>query len=154
MHAHSQSCCGRLTGRIGSCTLNVRSVEPSTWCIYLARYTHRVAISSHRLLSLEDHRVTFRWRDSRHHNKQRQMTLDVYEFLRRFFLHVLPLGFVRIRYVGLFAHRRRNEVLPLCRRLLAESSPQSSMAAPTASERPLWTCPICGGPMTVIERLT
>ena len=121
---------------------------------YLARYTHRVAISSHRLLSLEDHRVTFRWRDSRHHNKQRQMTLDVYEFLRRFFLHVLPLGFVRIRYFGLFAHRRRNEVLPLCRRLLAESSPQSSMAAPTASERPLWTCPICGGPMTVIERLT
>ena len=64
---------------------------------YLGRYTHRVAISSHRLLALEDHQVTFRWRDSRHHNKQRRMTLSVHEFLRRFLLHVLPIGFVRIR---------------------------------------------------------
>ena len=72
---------------------------------YLGRYTHRVAISSHRLLSLKDHCVTFRWRDSKHHNKQRPMTLNVHEFLRRFLLHVLPIGFVRIRYFGLFAHR-------------------------------------------------
>jgi putative transposase/transposase-like zinc-binding protein len=122
---------------------------------YLGRYTHRVAISSHRLLSLEDHRVTFRWRDSKHHNKQRLMTLSVHEFLRRFLLHVLPIGFVRIRYFGLFAHRRRKELLPLCLRLLDESTPQvSAPPAPPALERPLRNCPVCGGPMTVIERLT
>ena len=121
---------------------------------YLARYTHRVAISSHRLLSLEDHSVTFRWRDSRHYNKQRQMTLSVHEFLRRFLLHVLPIGFVRIRYFGFFAHRKRKELLPLCVRLLGDSKPQVSSPVPAVAERPLWTCPVCGGPMQVIERLT
>jgi hypothetical protein len=123
---------------------------------YLGRYTHRVAISSHRLLSLEDDRVTFRWRDSRHHNKQRRMTLPVHEFLRRFLLHVLPIGFVRIRYFGLFAHRRRKELLPLCRHLIAELSPEVSTEAPAPPmpDRPAWTCPVCGSPMQVIERLT
>jgi hypothetical protein len=121
---------------------------------YLGRYTHRVAISSHRLLSLEDHQVTFRWRDSRHHNKQRRMTLSVHEFLRRFLLHVLPIRFVRIRYFGLFAHRRRKELLPLCRQLLAAPTPPASPSAPAASECPSWTCPVCGGLMKVIERLT
>jgi hypothetical protein len=121
---------------------------------YLGRYTHRVAISSHRLLSLEQHRVTFRWRDSEHRNQQRQMTLTVHEFLRRFLLHVLPIGFVRIRYFGLFAHRRRKEWLPLCLRLLNASAPQASASTPTAMVRPLWNCPACGAPMKVIERLT
>jgi hypothetical protein len=121
---------------------------------YLGRYTHRVAISSHRLLSLEQHRVTFRWRDSEHHNKQRRMTLGVPEFLRRFLLHVLPIGFVRIRYFGLFAHRRRKELLPLCLRLLDTSTTHASALTPAAVDRPLWTCPVCGGPMKVIERLT
>lgn len=120
---------------------------------YLGRYTHRVAISSHRLLSLEDHRVTFRWRDSRHHNKQRRMTLSAHEFLRRFLLHVLPIGFVRIRYFGLFAHRRRKELMPLCLELLG-ASVQPSSAPADVVDRPLWTCPVCGGPMKVIERLT
>lgn len=120
---------------------------------YLGRYTHRVAISSHRLLSLEDHRVTFRWRDSRHHNKQRRMTLSVHEFLRRFLLHVLPIGFVRIRYFGFFAHRRRKQLMPLCLKLLGASVPPSSAPAAVVA-RPLWTCPVCGGPMKVIERLT
>ena len=121
---------------------------------YLGRYTHRVAISSHRLLSLEQHRVTFRWRDSEHHNKQRRMTLSVHEFLRRFLLHVLPVGFVRIRYFGWLGHRKRKELLLLCLRLLAESTPQAATPAPAAVDRPLWTCPVCGGPMKVIERLT
>lgn len=121
---------------------------------YLGRYTHRVAISSHRLLSLEDHHVTFRWRDSRHHNKQRRMTLSVHEFLRRFLLHVLPIGFVRIRYFGLFAHRRRNELLPLCLKLLAASTPHGTAHAPTAASPGLWACALCGGPMLVTERLT
>jgi len=121
---------------------------------YLGRYTHRVAISSHRLLSLEDHRVTFRWRDSRHHNKQRRMTLSVHEFLRRFLLHVLPIGFVRIRYFGLFAHRRRKELLPLCLKMLAVSAPTGTAPPSLPSGSPTWICPICGGPMKVVERLT
>ncbi|HET8668601.1 MAG TPA: IS91 family transposase [Terriglobales bacterium] len=121
---------------------------------YLGRYTHRVAISSHRLLSLEDHRVTFRWRDSEHHNKQRTMALHVNEFLRRFFLHVLPMGFVRIRYFGLFAHRRRKELLPLCVRLLAASAPNPCAPSAAATDRPLWACSVCGAPMRVIERLS
>ena len=82
------------------------------------------------------------------------MTLTVPEFLRRFLLHVLPIGFVRIRYFGLFAHRRRKEWLPLCLRLLNASAPQASASTPTAMVRPLWNCPACGAPMKVIERLT
>jgi hypothetical protein len=123
---------------------------------YLGRYTHRVAISSHRLLSIEDGRVTFRWRDSRRHNKQRRMTLTVDEFLRRFLLHVLPIGFVRIRYFGLFAHRRRKELLPLCRQLIAQATPDVSAPppAPEMVDRPLWSGPVCGGPIQVIERLS
>ena len=121
---------------------------------YLGRYTHRVAISTHRLLSLEDHHVTFRWRDSRHGNKQRCMTLNVHEFLRRFLLHVLPTGFVRIRYFGLLAHRRRKELMPLCLQLLAASAPPDSPPPADSPNRPMWTCPVCGGPMKVIERLT
>src|SRR5208337_2206169 len=81
---------------------------------YLDRYTHRVAISNHRLVSLEGRQVTFRWRDSAHGNQQRLMTLAVEEFLRRFLLHVLPPGFVRIRHFGFLAHRRRAALLPLC----------------------------------------
>src|SRR5208283_2532921 len=86
---------------------------------YLGCYTHRVAISNHRLVSLEEGRVTFRWRDSTHKNKKRLMHLPVAEFLRRFLLHALPRGFVRIRHFGLFAHRRRAALLPLCFHLLA-----------------------------------
>lgn len=121
---------------------------------YLGRYTHRVAISSHRLLSLEDHRVTFRWRDSKHHNQQRRMTLHVNEFLRRFLLHVLPLRFVRIRYFGLFAHRQRKKLLPLCLQLLAASAPHVAGSTSGEADRPVWACPLCGASMKVIERLT
>jgi len=85
---------------------------------YLGGYTHRVAISNHRLIALQGGCVTFRWRDSAHKNKKRRMTLSVDEFLRRFLLHVLPRGFVRIRHFGFFAHRRRAALLPLCRQLL------------------------------------
>lgn len=82
---------------------------------YLARYTHRVAISNGRLLSLDNGQVRFRWRDSRHNNRSSVMTLDAVEFIRRFLLHVLPSGFVKIRHFGLLANRNRRQALALCR---------------------------------------
>ena len=90
---------------------------------YLGAYTHRVAISNHRLVSLADGQVTFRWRDSAHKNKKRLMTLPVEEFLRRFLLHLLPRGFVRIRNFGFLANRRRALLLPLCAHLLDSAKP-------------------------------
>jgi len=80
---------------------------------YLGCYTHRVAISNHRLVALEDGEVVFRWRDSAHHNKKRLMRLALDEFLRRFFLHVLPPGFVRIRHFGVLGPPAPCEVAPL-----------------------------------------
>ena len=88
---------------------------------YLGRYTHRVAISNHRLLAFDQERVTFRWKDYAHGGKQGEMTLSATEFLRRFFLHVLPKGFVRIRHFGFLANRFRASRLALGRQLLAYS---------------------------------
>ena len=85
---------------------------------YLAHYTHRVAINNGRLLHFENGQVTFRWRDSAHGNKQKVMTLDAVEFMRRFLLHVLSRGFVKIRHFGFLANRERKRALPLCSRLL------------------------------------
>jgi len=124
---------------------------------YLGQYTHGVAISNHRLVSLADGRVAFRWRDSAHHNKKRLMTLPVHEFLRRFLLHVLPPGFVRIRYFGWMAHRRRGASLPLCLQLLAPSGrflEAEPAEKPASAPRLLWICPQCGGPMVLIKRLS
>jgi Putative transposase/Transposase zinc-binding domain len=123
---------------------------------YLGRYTHRVAISNHRLVAFAEGKVTFRWRDSAHHNEQKLLTLSLDEFLRRFLLHVLPKGFVRIRNFGFLANRRRATLLPLGFQLLgAVQQPQTEPETPTANEsNPLWLCPQCGGPMIVIERLT
>jgi hypothetical protein len=123
---------------------------------YLGRYTHRVAISNHRLISLAEGKVTFRWRDSAHHNEQKLLTLSLDEFLRRFLLHVLPKGFVGIRNFGFLANRRRATLLPLGFHLLGSvQQPHTEPEASTANEAsPLWLCPQCGGPMLVIERLT
>jgi hypothetical protein len=85
---------------------------------YLGRYTHRVAISNHRLVRLADGKVTFRWRDYKDGNKQKLMTLDAMEFIRRFLMHVLPRGFVRIRHFGFLANSLREQNLSLCRQLL------------------------------------
>jgi Putative transposase/Transposase zinc-binding domain len=123
---------------------------------YLARYTHRVAISNHRLISVADGKVTFRWKDYAHGGKQRKMTVTAEEFLRRFMLHVLPRGFVRIRFSGFLANRRRQQLLPLCKQLL-EGSPQPHAETSAGSEtKPAegWLCPHCGGPMMLIEKLT
>jgi predicted RNA-binding Zn-ribbon protein involved in translation (DUF1610 family) len=121
---------------------------------YLGHYTHRVAISNHRLVSFVDDQVTFRWRDSAHNNEHKLMTLALDEFLRRFLLHLLPKGFVRIRHFGFLANRRRATLLPLCFQLLgAVPQPQAEQQASAAKEpRSLWRCPKCGGPMIVIER--
>jgi len=123
---------------------------------YLGRYTHRVAISNHRLVSFVDGQVTFRWRDSTHHNEQKLLTLSVDEFLRRFLLHILPKGFVRIRNFGFLANRRRTTLLPLCFQSLGSTSePQTEHHASSAEDSPnLYRCPKCGGPMKVIERFT
>ena len=123
---------------------------------YLARYTHRVAISNHRLVSFADGKVTFRWKDYACGNKSRLMTLAAEEFLRRFLLHVLPHGFVRIRFFGLLANRRRSALLPLCRRLIADHAGTLTPSPPTIQDSSSSgsTCPICGGSMIVVERLT
>jgi len=118
---------------------------------YLGRYTHRIAISNHRLLAFDGERVTFRWKDYAHGGKQREMTLLGTEFLRRFFLHVLPKGFVRIRYFGFLANRFRAHRLPLCQQLLASDRPQPSTSSDVTSN---WHCPHCGSAMVVLQRLT
>ena len=123
---------------------------------YLGRYTHRVAISNHRLVSVADGKVTFRWRDSAHSSEQKLMTLPLDEFLRRFLLHLLPQSFVRIRNFGFLANRRRATLLPLCFHLLSAAQKPSAQpdASSTNGSADLWRCPECGGPMKVIERLT
>jgi hypothetical protein len=124
---------------------------------YLGRYTHRVAISNHRLLAFEQERVTFRWKNYAHGGKPGQMTLVATEFLRRFFLHVLPKGFVRIRHFGFLANRLRVSSLELCQQLLSSSSPGRAEAGtcqiPSESSS-LWHCPRCGAAMIVIQRFT
>ena len=122
---------------------------------YLARYTHRVAISNHRIVAFADGKVTFRWKDYAHDNKQKLMTVTSEEFLRRFLLHVLPHGFVRIRFFGFLANRRRQSLLPLCRQLLAMTPPTATNPALTEAAIPsLWRCPRCGGPMFLVEKLS
>jgi hypothetical protein len=123
---------------------------------YLGNYTHRVAISNHRLVALAHGKVTFRWRDSAHHNKRRLMSLTVDEFLRRFLLHLLPPHFVRIRHFGILANRNRKALLPLCFHLLDSQAAQSPspILLPADPRPPLTNCPICGGVMVLIQRFS
>ena len=93
---------------------------------YLGRYTHKTAISNHRLVDFDGHNVRFRWRDYAHDNKRKVMSLDVDEFIRRFLLHVLPHGFTRLRHYGLLANRFRAGKLARCRALLAQPEPEPS----------------------------
>jgi hypothetical protein len=123
---------------------------------YLGNYSHRVAISNHRLVALTDGGVTFRWRDSAHGNKKRCMTLPLDEFLRRFLLHLLPRGFVRIRNFGFLANRQRARLLPLCFSLLqaAKSIPVASVSLSTDRPHSPWKCPVCGAITHVLDRLS
>jgi len=117
---------------------------------YLARYTHRVAISNHRLLDISDGQVTFRWKDHKRDCAPRTMTLTADEFLHRFLLHTLPKGFVRIRFFGFLSARKRGHLLPLCRHWLGgDADPK-----PPPVDLPAWRCPRCGSPMTIIEQFT
>jgi len=122
---------------------------------YLARYTHRVAISNGRLLQMQDGQVTFRWRDSANGNQQKQMTLDAVEFIRRFLLHVLPSGFVKIRHFGFLANRNRPESLALCRSLLPLSpAPVTALLNEFQQRAVERKCPFCKiGTLHVIERI-
>ena len=123
---------------------------------YLGRYTHRVAISNHRLISFANGKVTIRWRDSAHNNEQKLLPLSVDEFLRRFLLHLLPQGFVRIRNFGFLANRRRATRLPLCFHFLGARQDPPAQQDPSSinDSTDLWRCPKCDGPMKVIERFT
>jgi hypothetical protein len=121
---------------------------------YLARYTHRVAISNSRLLKLEEGQIMFRYKDYADDQRQKTMTLSAEEFLRRFVQHVLPRGFVKIRHYGLLANRQRADKLHQCRRLLLPRTALANLgglqtpvigdaAGVTPAQLP--TCPHCGG---------
>jgi hypothetical protein len=121
---------------------------------YLARYTHRVAISNHRLVAFQHDQVTFRWKDYAHGNKKKMMTLSSQEFLRRFLLHVLPRGLVRIRFFGFLSNRSRAALLPQCRLLLL-NNPKPHISAVTnfcPAQTAIFRCPICASPMIIVER--
>jgi hypothetical protein len=129
---------------------------------YLARYTHRVAITNRRLIALEDDKLRFLWKDYAQGGREKTMTLDASEFLRRFLLHVLPSGFVRIRHYGFLSNRLRHEKVLACRTLLSSTSapecpPTSLPVEPVVSDmEPVRTavCPQCGkGRMLVVQDL-
>ena len=134
---------------------------PEAVLTYLSRYTHRVAISNRRLVSLDERGVSFRWKDYRANGRMRHktMTLSPEEFMRRFLLHVLPAGFHRIRHYGLLANIGRRENLARIRRILAPDllpdgdSPIVDTTVPGPSE-PVFVCPRCGVAMIVVETLT
>ena len=149
------------TARPGSSTRSVPSRGPTQALDYLGRYTHRVAISNERILGLEHGTVRFRWKDYAHGNQVKVMTLEAEEFIRRFLLHIVPDGFVRIRHFGLLANRRRAQALSRCRELLHTKAPAISATRETTVEprssstgRDLLQCPACGeGILRVIAPL-
>jgi hypothetical protein len=122
--------------------------EPEQVVEYLSRYTHRIAISNRRILAMKDGKVSFQWRDYSDNNKSKVMTLEIAEFIRRFLLHFLPKGFVRIRYFGLMANRVRKNLLDLCRELLEGLAGKVQAAMEQATIRikafALPLCPKCG----------
>ena len=129
---------------------------------YLSRYTHRIAIANHRILDCHDGLVRFRYKDYAHGSAVKVMTLSATEFIRRFLLHVLPRGFMRVRHYGLLANRRREEKLARCRALLGcNATPPAVNGEESTPERiarltgiDLTRCPVCGvGPMRLVERL-
>ena len=134
---------------------------PESVLAYLGRYTHRIALSNRRILHVAADRVAFRWRDYADGNRLKVMELSTHEFIRRFLLHVLPTGFVRIRHYGLFANRSRTATIARCRQLLGAVPPPAPPAHESGLEKllrltglDLRVCPACGeGHMAVIAEL-
>lgn len=136
---------------------------PSQVLEYLGRYTHRVAISNNRILSMTDTSVTFQWRDRKNGGALKEMTLDAVEFLRRFLLHVLPFGFMKIRHYGFLGNPAKKEAIALCRSL-AQDQAESRKSHETPrgwkdlllflTGKDLSVCPHCGkGHLFVLEKL-
>jgi hypothetical protein len=107
--------------------------------------------ANHRLLSFDGNNVTFRWKDYARGNKQRLMTVSAAEFIRRFLVHVLPKGFVRIRHFGFMANSQRAASMELCHKLLGTNPALRSTETASANS---WLCPVCRTPMMIIKRLT
>ena len=129
---------------------------PEAVLAYLARYTHRVAISNSRLVALDERGVSFRYKDYRHNGqaRYRTMTLAPDEFIRRFLLHILPKGFHRIRHYGLLASGNRTANLARMRELLGMPAPAVKAGPgdePATLEAHAQSCPCCGGRMRIIE---
>lgn len=132
--------------------------DPRQVLDYLGRYIHRIAIANSRLVAIADGRVSFRWKDYRHHGKTKVMTLKAGEFIRRFLLHVLPDGFHRIRQYGFLANGHRAAKLALCRHLL-NAPPPPERESPVdyrqryleLTGRPIDLCPSCGSQFVTIE---
>jgi hypothetical protein len=124
---------------------------------YLGRYTHRTAISNHRIISCENGQAAFRWRDYRDGNKVKVMTLTADEFIRRFLLHVLPPGFTKIRHYGFLASAVKSVKLELCRKLLFKVPPtiQEPLSAAELIQKltgiDITVCPVCGSPLFSIQ---
>lgn len=137
---------------------------PEAVLAYLARYTHRVAIANSRILAMDRHGVTFRWKDYRARSTgkgwRKTMTLTAHEFIRRFLLHVLPDGFHRIRHYGLLASSRRADTIVRIREIIAAPMPDDiarddvpvAAAQPEQASEPHPPCPCCGGRMILVER--
>ena len=158
-HLATRSCWSDFLGKLQQTEWVVYSKppfgSPQQVLKYLARYTHRVAISNYRLISLGDGKIVFRYKDYRRDHRQRTMTLETVEFTRRFLLHVLPKRFVRIRHYGFLANRCRREKLALCRQLLnsGSRSPSLDTLRPNGTE-PSELCPACQkGRMVVLLKL-
>jgi hypothetical protein len=126
---------------------------PAQVLAYLGRYTHSVAISNARLVSVTDHEVAFRWKDYRHNGRSRIMTLDADEFIRRFLLHTLPDGFHRIRHYGYLANGCRAAKLALCHRLLGDAPAESAAEPPKSKPIPPRPCLHCGGLVVLLGLL-
>jgi hypothetical protein len=135
--------------------------RPETVFEYLARYTHRIAISNHRIIAIKDDHVLFKWRDYADNNKEKVMSLHAHEFIRRFLLHVLPKGFVKIRHYGLFCNRNRKQLLTTVRTILKVT--HESHIKNVESWKELYLritgndidfCPVCkNGTMIIVKEL-
>ena len=128
---------------------------------YLGRYTHRVAISNNRILSIDSDKITFYYRDRKRNNELRIMTLSAHEFIRRFLLHVLPVGFMKIRYFGFLAHKNKTQAIPLLRKLIDPEATLPQIIQETILEmmlrltgRDITCCPKCKkGTMKMVKKL-